>query len=338
MEFDSKKIKKLLQTYRQSVMIVFFTVALSVSAEIYAFNVFELFGMEIRSYQSGRYILIFGLLLAFAAFLNKYLGRGEVEVIKSIKDKTKMDTDDIQKSIEGIEKGLRQEIDKIKREFRMEAGGTLKDEEREELIELLKESIYSSASNRILDEIKEKSERIVSTSTSERLKRNFSKIINRLSNEIIELGKRSKINLIIGSITALAGVSIFVMFVFERATESTAQSYLATEFAPRISLVIVIELFAYFFLGLYKNNLSEIKYFHNELTNIESRYLALEEAIGSADMDTVKNIVKEISSTERNFLLKKGESTVSIEEKRFAIEEQKGIVTSLLSSLNASKK
>jgi hypothetical protein len=43
-------------------------------------------------------------------------------------------------------------------------------------------------------------------------------------------------------------------------------SYLLTEFSPRLSLVIVVELFAYFFLGLYKSNLQEIKYFQRHST------------------------------------------------------------------------
>jgi len=38
---------------------------------------------------------------------------------------------------------------------------------------------------------------------------------------------------------------------------------------------MLIELFAYFFLKLYKSDLSEIKYFQNELTNVEMRYAAV---------------------------------------------------------------
>jgi hypothetical protein len=107
------------------------------------------------------------------------------------------------------------------------------------------------------------------------------------------------------------------------------ESYLITDFAPRISLVVVIEIFAYFFLGLYKNSLSEIKYFHNELTNVESKYLAIEEAIALSDDNTLKEVVKDISRTERNFLLKKGETTVSMEEKRLALEENRSTIKNL---------
>jgi hypothetical protein len=145
---------------------------------------------------------------------------------------------------------------------------------------------------------------------AERLEKHFIGTKQRLTGEINVLSRRAKMNLIIGSATALSGVSVFILFVFERVPPDAVDSYFITNFAPRISLVVVIEIFAYFFLNLYKNNLSEIKYFHNELTNVESRYLALEEAIAVADIDTIKNIVMDISKTERNFLLKKGQSTV----------------------------
>jgi len=46
-------------------------------------------------------------------------------------------------------------------------------------------------------------------------------------------------------------------------------------FIFRITLTILIEIFSYFFLKLYKKNLEDIKYFQNEVTNLESKYLAI---------------------------------------------------------------
>ena len=50
-------------------------------------------------------------------------------------------------------------------------------------------------------------------------------------------------------------------------------------YAPRLTLSIFIEFFSFFFLRLYKTGISEIKYFQNELTNAELKFIAVEKAI-----------------------------------------------------------
>jgi hypothetical protein len=202
----------------------------------------------------------------------------------------------------------------------------------------LKERIFSETTPLILEELSKSTKKLVDAESQARLNQHFMRTMSRLSDEIKELGKRAKVNLMIGGVTALSGVSIFLLFVFQRTQESGVNSYFLKEFTPRMSLVIVIEIFAYYFLGLYKSNLSEIKYFHNELTNTEHKYVALEEAISTADKPTIKEIIKELSKTERNFLLKKGESTVSLEDKKVAMEEHKNIIAVLASTLNSLKK
>ena len=105
---------------------------------------------------------------------------------------------------------------------------------------------------------------------------------------------------------------------------------------PRLSLVILIEIFAYFFLGLYKSSLTEIKYFQNEITNIEAKYLAMDQAIILGDKPTIKKLLDHISKTERNFILKKGESTTLLESEKLNAQQQTKLldaVTKALASL-----
>lgn len=88
-------------------------------------------------------------------------------------------------------------------------------------------------------------------------------------------------------------------------------------FIPRLSVSIFIELFSFFFLRMYKRNLDEIKYLNNERTNIELKLIALESAIlNKDDENTLGKILIELSKTERNFILKKGESTVEVEKEK----------------------
>ncbi|WP_315983120.1 hypothetical protein [Aliamphritea spongicola] len=74
---------------------------------------------------------------------------------------------------------------------------------------------------------------------------------------------------------------------------------------PRILLVIFLEIFAYFFLRLYKDGLSEIKYFQNELTNLESKLIALETSYLTKNLASINKSVESLLKTERNFVLEK---------------------------------
>jgi hypothetical protein len=63
-------------------------------------------------------------------------------------------------------------------------------------------------------------------------------------------------------------------------------------------------------LRLYRSSLEDIKYFQNELTNAESVKMAFATALIFDDKETLKQLTLEIVKTERNFILKKGESTI----------------------------
>lgn len=87
-------------------------------------------------------------------------------------------------------------------------------------------------------------------------------------------------------------------------------------FLPRISLTILIEVFSYFFLNLYKKNLEDIKYFQNEVTNLESQYLAILYAFEQNNGQVKAKVIEKLMDTERNFILKKDETTIELEKNR----------------------
>ncbi len=98
---------------------------------------------------------------------------------------------------------------------------------------------------------------------------------------------------------------------------------------PRVTFVIFIEVFAYFFLRLYKQGLTEIKYFQNELTNVESKITALEVAYIKNDTNAISNVIDALSKTERNFILNKDQTTIEIEKTRLDTETTKGLMSML---------
>lgn len=82
------------------------------------------------------------------------------------------------------------------------------------------------------------------------------------------------------------------------------------QFFPRLTLVAVIELFSYFFLRLYKQAIDEIRYFQNEITNIE---LKLSAAVITQKISPTKPnvVISALAATERNFLVSKDKRIVA---------------------------
>src|SRR5262249_49310427 len=81
-------------------------------------------------------------------------------------------------------------------------------------------------------------------------------------------------------------------------------------FAPRFSVGILIQIDGFFFLRLYVTGENEIHYIRNEITNLESRLMAYHAAATEEDKTAMRDIVKQLVRTERNFKLKRGERTL----------------------------
>ena len=163
----------------------------------------------------------------------------------------------------------------------------------------------------------------------------------RVEEEISSQNRRGNINLLIGITTALIGLFILGYSVFTINSIPTADIkdinkdiiHLAYSYIPRLSLVFLIEVFAYFFLRLYKYSIIEIKYFQNELTNIDLKTMALHLVGKVGDKDQIKEIAMELVKTERNFILEKGQSTVELEIKqneRNAMIEAVSLISGIL--------
>lgn len=143
----------------------------------------------------------------------------------------------------------------------------------------------------------------------------MNKTIKRLKEEILFLRKRANIQVTLGSgITIGAGIGLY-FFVKESQSLLGTVEDIYTYFIPRLSLILFIEVFAFFFLKLYKDSLTEVKYYHNELTNIEHKLTALEASHYSSEMD-ISRIIENLTYTERNFILKKDETTVELEKNK----------------------
>lgn len=139
---------------------------------------------------------------------------------------------------------------------------------------------------------------------------------NRFTSEIQILNRKGQINLWIGIITTIIGASILSYHLIT--TTNSNQDHVAylIQFLIRISIVIFFEFFAFFFLRLYKNTQEDIKFYQNEISNIELKTFAAMTALANNDTSLLKPIIEQLAATERNFILKKGETTIGLEREK----------------------
>ncbi|EUK17456.1 hypothetical protein [Commensalibacter papalotli (ex Servin-Garciduenas et al. 2014)] len=139
---------------------------------------------------------------------------------------------------------------------------------------------------------------------------------NRFTSEIQILNRKGQVNLWIGITTTIIGASILsYTFITAPNTSQDHWTYLI-HFFIRISIIIFFEFFAFFFLRLYKNIQEDIKYYQNEISNIELKTFAAMTALASNDTSLLKPIIEQLAATERNFILKKGETTIGLEREK----------------------
>lgn len=172
---------------------------------------------------------------------------------------------------------------------------------------------------------------------------------NRIRAEINRCGFRSIIYLVSGVFLALLGILALAGFVFPNAfgiyskffntaPEVGSSDYAtAIHYLPKFSFIISIEILAYFFLRLHKSNLVEAKYYQNELTNLEARYLSLVAALHIERAETSHKVISSLVETERNHILEKGQSTIELKKIEMEKNQFMEITKSLISLAPKSK-
>lgn len=216
------------------------------------------------------------------------------------------------------------------------ANGQPTADQRNKLIKEFMDKARSQIGEDFIRDIKDKlSSSIPDANNKKEISEHILETTNRLRKELFSLSKRGNLNLSIGIVITMVGLLLLGTFVFQSPIPQNASAeYFIINFIPRISLVILIEIFAYFFLSLYKTSLSEIKYFQNEITTIESKYLALKVALHSGKEESLAGIIGQLSATERNFILNKDQSTVDLERAKLDQKTTADIIGSMASLLN----
>jgi len=173
--------------------------------------------------------------------------------------------------------------------------------ERSEITRAVAEGLAAVA---ITTKLQDLSRRVAQTLSRDRaaeaLERNSVVSLARLNAAIPELTKRANLNLAIGIATTVVGVSVLTVAVFTLPAPQKpfdAWIYLA-HFVPRLSLAALIELFAYFFLRLYKDNLESASFLRNEMTRVEVARAMLTTVILTGDQPAIAGVAESLATSD----------------------------------------
>jgi len=144
----------------------------------------------------------------------------------------------------------------------------------------------------------------------------------RLIGEIEDLANRANVNLYIGIVFSVIGIVIIGVSAFQDSVSVTAPSKsgvsldtvsLIRAYGMKIAVGVFLQIIAFFFLRLYRSSLVDIKYYQNELTNLEGKHQAVVLASTSDDPELLHTVVVNLGNTERNRILDKGQGSIGLE-------------------------
>ena len=211
-----------------------------------------------------------------------------------------------------------------------QTGSTLSEEKQQQLTDVLKSQLQKNLTSDFIFSLEKKyGDSIIDKVLVENIEQKMLRTENRLSSAIDGLNRRGNLNLVIGAITTLIAIGILSTALFQSSLPEDPQA-LVIELFPRITLSVFIQIFSFFFLRLYSASLSDIKFYQNELTNIQSKFIALRRAAYAGSADSLTRILELLANTERNFTLKRGESTVFIEQAKIEQAGTKDFINFLL--------
>lgn len=160
--------------------------------------------------------------------------------------------------------------------------------------------------------------------------------LGRLYDQLYRLNRSSQIDLSLGvGITMLAMVMLY-LFAQQVGNSVLDPVHFLLAFAPRISLVIFVEIFGYFFLRLHTATIKEVKFLHNEITSVEGRFMAFRASF-QCGSDVASAIISFLNF-ERNGAIGKGQTTVELELARVDSRDNRIMLDKALAILEAFSK
>lgn len=168
----------------------------------------------------------------------------------------------------------------------------------------------------------------------------FDDIQERIKDECNRLNKQAIINLFLCFFIAFVLMTVITYTsIFSTELNNTGSfEVFIVRYLPRIVAVIGLLTMFLYFTRLYKANILDVKYYQNELTNIEVMQVAWQTAIVNNDKDALTKLMTEFSIIDRNKIISKEQTSIEIERIKLENELNKDYLSKVYELLSISRK
>jgi hypothetical protein len=189
---------------------------------------------------------------------------------------------------------------------------------KSEIKNLSSKTVSQEDQARLADQLQKHVEQFIALGKNiqgvEFLEKNSGETRARLARAIVVAQKFGKVNLFVGLVISAVGVGFLWSLLptpqshqvttwlelLSRYSAASNWNVLLEQYAPRLTMVVLVELLAYFFLKLYKASLVDMKYFENELTMVELRCASLGVALRTENPEAIKDCLAQMGRVGRN--------------------------------------
>lgn len=281
---------------------------------------------------SGFFILISSVCFAFLYMVGFNPKKQREKSFKG-SDGSGISSDD-NVAIVGLLKSINESLEKGKLE------STLSESERNQILDNISHTVKVELNGTLLKNIEDTyGQQIHNDKLANYFEQAMSPTIARLRTYAVDLQSKASVNLAYGIGATITAIFILIFVLFSAtAPETSNQIELVFFYTSRLFLVFLVQGISIFFLNLYKSTLRSILYINNEITNHESKRDSISVALRHGDREALKSMLTTLSNTERNFIVRKGET--SIYESNFRNAESNktnNLIARLISELNSTK-
>jgi membrane protein implicated in regulation of membrane protease activity len=173
--------------------------------------------------------------------------------------------------------------------------------DRQKLVDHVKSKIDDSVAQEIISQVNARYRNAFSRDARlKELDGRFESIRHELKEHISYLRSRGEWSLTAGAVLALGAIGVLLWLAIDIDLSAESMMPMLPILILRLSLFAFLQIFAFFFLRLYRRSLDENKYYQNELTTLEGRILGLEVALREGDDEALQEGVSLFNRMERN--------------------------------------
>jgi hypothetical protein len=161
----------------------------------------------------------------------------------------------------------------------------------EELVEALMPNLPKEVSDELMRRAGENTSR---KRRDDQIRISFQRSRTRMERELETLERRATVNLSIGVTTTTIAIAVMALLAFMVPTSLDTPMASVNYYIPKLSLLIFIEVFAFFFLRMYRATLAELRLYQKDLNGLAVRQVATLAALDSGSETCVLSLTKDL--------------------------------------------